>query len=431
MEDFELEYESRSAGKRALVLNAHRFEREDRILLAIEDVTESRRAEEEARQSQKMEAIGYLAAGVAHDFNNLLTAMMGNASLLLSAMPEGDSGRPMMESIVSGGQRAADLTRQLLAYAGKGRFYVERVDLSEVVMRTGKLIHQSIPPAVQIRMDLDTSLPLFLADPSQVQQVAMNLMINAAEAIGAAGGVVLVRTGRQTVTHEPLPDLYSGEKVAPGEYVFLEVRDNGAGMDEQTVRRIFDPFFTTKFTGRGLGLAAVLGIIRQHKGAVQVHSAPGRGSSFKTLFAVAEAVPAPMAEGEGRQDLRGAGTILVVDDEEMIRSFTKSALESYGYQVLLAADGHEGVRMFQEKSGEIGLVLLDVAMPGMDGLATLEKIREIRPDVHVLVCSGFGDLDVEARFPKSEIAGFFAKPYTVKQLARKVKECLKPAAAGA
>jgi nitrogen-specific signal transduction histidine kinase/ActR/RegA family two-component response regulator len=406
------------------VLNAHRLEREERILLAIEDVTEIRRAEDEARQSQKMEAIGYLAAGVAHDFNNLLTSMVGNASLLLNALPAGDSGQSALESIVSSGERAAELTRQLLAYAGKGRFYVERVDLSEVVMRTGRLIHQSIPPAVQVRMDLDGHLPLLLADPSQVQQVAMNLTINAAEAIGAAGGVVLVTTGRQTVTHEALPDLYSGEKVAPGEYVFLEVRDNGSGMDEQTVKRIFDPFFTTKFTGRGLGLAAVLGIVRQHKGAVQVHSVPGRGSSFRTLFAVAETGPAPKAEGEVRRELRGVATILVVDDEEMIRNFSKSALESYGYEVLLAADGYEGVRMFRERAGEIGMVLLDVAMPRMGGRATLEQIREIRPDVPVLVCTGFGDLDAEARFTKSEIVGFLAKPYTAKQLARKIKECM-------
>jgi two-component system CheB/CheR fusion protein len=424
MEDFEMEYESVSTGRRILVLNAHRFHREDRILLAIEDVTESRRAEEEARQSQKMEAIGYLAAGVAHDFNNLLTGMVGNASLLLSALPEGDSRRPAIESIVSGGERAAELTRQLLAYAGKGRFYAERVDLSEVVMRTGRLIHQSIPPEVQIRMDLDRHLPLLLADPSQIQQVAMNLMINAAEAIGGSGGVVTVRTGRQTVTHDPLPDLFLGEKVAPGEYVFLEVRDNGSGMDEQTVKRIFDPFFTTKFTGRGLGLAAVLGIVRQHKGAVQVHSVPGRGSSFRTLFAVGEAEPAREAEGEGRQDLRGAGTVLVVDDEEMIRNFTRSALESLGYKVLLAADGREAVRVFQERSAEIGLILLDVAMPGMDGPATLARIRETGPNVRVLICSGFGDLDVEGRFAKNDIAGFLAKPYTVKQLAGKVKECM-------
>jgi signal transduction histidine kinase len=330
MEDFEIEQEVPSAGRRILLLNARRFERQQQILLAIEDVTESRRAEGELRQSQKMEAIGYLAAGVAHDFNNLLTSIMGHASLLLDIMAEDDSGRSALESIITGAQRAADLTRQLLAYAGKGRFYLERVDLSEVVIQTGRLIHASIPASVQLRLDLDKHLPLLLADPGQMQQVAMNLVINGAEAIGAAGGAVLVRTGWQTITDEPLPDLYPNEQLAPGEYVFLEVQDNGSGMDEQTVRRIFDPFFTTKFTGRGLGLAAVLGIVRHHKGAVQVHSVPGRGSSFRVLFPATEKAPSEIAEDVTSDDLRGAGTVLVVDDEEMIRSFTRSALEPYG-----------------------------------------------------------------------------------------------------
>jgi len=427
MEDFEIQNEDPSAGQRILLLNARRFENEERILLAIEDVTESRRAEAGLRQSQKMEAIGYLAAGVAHDFNNLLMGVIGNASLLMETLGEDDPGRSPLRNIISGGERAAELTRQLLAYAGKGRFYLERVDLSKVVIQTGRLIHASIPPKVQLRLDLDKHLPLLLADPGQMQQVAMNLMVNGAEAIGNAGGAVQVKTGRQTVTGQPLPNLFLDEKVAPGEYVFLEVLDNGAGMDEQTIHRIFDPFFTTKFTGRGLGLAAVLGIVRQHKGALQVHSVPGRGSSFRVLFPVAETVSPRSAEDAIPDSLRGAGAVLVVDDEELIRNFSKSALEPYGYTVLLARDGQEGVRLFQERSGDIVLVLLDVALPGMDGLETLERIREIRPGVPVLVCSGFGDIDVEKRFAGQEIAGFFPKPYTVKQLARKVKECLAPA----
>jgi CheY-like chemotaxis protein len=316
-----------------------------------------------------------------------------------------------------------------LAYAGKGRFYLERVDLSEVVIQTGRLIHASIPASVQLRLDLDKHLPLLLADPGQMQQVAMNLVINGAEAIGAAGGAVLVRTGWQTITDEPLPDLYPNEQLAPGEYVFLEVQDNGSGIDEQVVRRIFDPFFTTKFTGRGLGLAAVLGIVRHHKGAVQVHSVPGRGSSFRVLFPATEKAPSEIAEDVTSDDLRGAGTVLVVDDEEMITRFTRSALEPYGYTVLVARDGQEGLRLFEERSSDIGLVLLDVAMPGMDGLETLERIRGIRLDVPVIVCSGFGDVDVESRFAGKDIAGFFPKPYTVRQLARKVKECMPPAGA--
>jgi nitrogen-specific signal transduction histidine kinase/CheY-like chemotaxis protein len=407
-----------------VLLNARRFEGEDRILLAIEDVTQLRRTEEELRQSQKMEAIGFLAAGVAHDFNNLLTGMIGNASLLLDSLPESESTTSTLQNIISGGERAAELTRQLLAYAGKGRFYLERVDLSHVVIQTGRLIHPSIPPNVQVRLDLDKHLPLLLADPGQIQQIVMNLMINAAEAVGEQEGVIQVRTGRQAVRGESLPDLFFKEAVVPGNYVFLEVRDNGSGMDEQTIQKIFDPFFTTKFTGRGLGLAAVLGIVRQHKGAIQLHSVPGRGTSFRVLLCVGEKEPTPVSTDVSEAELRGSGTVLVIDDEELIRNYCKSALASYGYNVLLARDGAEGIQLFQEKANQIGLVLLDVAMPGMDGSQTLERIRHVRADVPVVVCSGFGDMEVEARFAGKQIAGFFPKPYTVKQLARKVKECI-------
>lgn len=431
MKDFEVRQDIPSEGMRVVLLNARRFEGEERILLAIEDVTELRRTEEELRQSQKMEAIGFLAAGVAHDFNNLLTGVVGNASLLLDSLPESEPTFSTLRSIISGGERAAELTRQLLAYAGKGRFCLERVDVSKVVIQTGRLIHPSIPGNVQVRLDLDKHLPSLLADPSQIQQIVMNLIINAAEAIGDKGGVVQVRTGRQTVRDESLPDLFLKKAVAPGNYVFLEVQDNGSGMNEQTLQKIFDPFFTTKFTGKGLGLAAVLGIVRHHKGAIQLHSDPGRGTSFRVLLSVDEKEPTPVVADANEAELRGSGTVLVIDDEELVRSYSRSALLRYGYDVLLARDGAEAVRLFQEKADQIGLVLLDVAMPGMDGAKTLERIREIRPDVPVLVCSGFGDVEVEACFAGKEIAGFFPKPYTVKQLARKVKECIGAVGSGA
>lgn len=426
LNDFEVRQEISSEGARIVLLNARRFEGEERILLAIEDVTEHRRTEEELRQSQKMEAIGFLAAGVAHDFNNLLTGMIGNASLLLEALPESDPKTSTLRAIISGGEQAAELTRQLLAYAGKGRFYLERVDLSQVVIQTGRLIHPSIPSSVQVRLDLDKQLPLLLADPGQIQQIVMNLIINAAEAIGERAGVVQVKTGRLSVGTEPLPDLFLKEDVAPGEYVFLEVQDNGSGMDERTMQRIFDPFYTTKFTGRGLGLAAVLGIVRQHKGAIQLHSVPGRGTSFRVLLCADQNWQMPTAAVAKLDELRGVGTVLVVDDEELIRNFCRSALMHYGYEVLLARDGPEAIRLFHEKADQIGLVLLDFAMPGMDGAQTLERIREIRSDVRVVVCSAFGDVEIEAHFAGKQIAGFFPKPYTVKQLGMRVKECIAP-----
>jgi two-component system CheB/CheR fusion protein len=425
LNDYELKQEVTLDGARVALLNARRFEQDERILLAIEDVTELRRAEEELRQSQKMEAIGFLAAGVAHDFNNLLTGMMGNASLLLDSLPEDDATAGTLRDILTGGARAAELTRQLLAYAGKGRFFLQRVDLSRVVMETGRLIQNSIPPTVQVQLDLDKQLPLLLADPGQMQQVVMNLMINAAEAIGDAAGIVHVRTGRQAVRSEPLPDLLPNESAAPGEYVFLEVQDNGSGMDEATKQRIFDPFFTTKFTGRGLGLAAVQGIVRQHRGAIQLRSVPGRGTSFRVLLYAAETLPSEAGAGAQPDELRGSGTVLVVDGEEVIRSLCRSALTSLGYRVLTAANGEEAVRALAENRAQIGIVLLDVAMPAADGARTLARIREIRPDLPVMICSAFGDVEVEQRFGE-EIAGYLPKPYTVKQLARMVKQKIAP-----
>lgn len=423
LSDFEIEQSLPSGARRVLQLNARRFEYEERILLAIEDVTERRRLEDEARQSHKMEAIGYLAAGVAHDFNNLLTGIIGNASLVLDSLPEGSPERSQIETVVAGGQRAAELTRQLLAYAGKGRFYLERVNLSELIMQTGKLIHPSIPQKVQVRLDLDQHIPLLLADPGQLSQVVTNLMINAVEAIGENSGIVQVRTGTQRVAQEPLQDIWPGQNPAAGEYAFLEVLDNGSGMDEETKQRVFDPFFSTKFTGRGLGLAAVLGIVRQHNGAVQLHSVRGRGTSFRILFPVGERVPSPTTVPVS-QDLRGSGTLLIVDDEELIRKFMKSALEPFGYRVLEARDGAEAVGLVRDRRGEIALVLLDYGMPGMNGLQTLEKIREFSHDVPVMVCSGFGELDIETCFAEQKVAAFMPKPYTVKQLAKKVKDCM-------
>jgi CheY-like chemotaxis protein len=250
----------------------------------------------------------------------------------------------------------------------------------------------------------------------------MNLVINGAEAIGEAGGRVLVRTGRQRVTRERLPDLPPNQTAEPGECVYLEVQDTGSGMDEQTRSRIFDPFFTTRFMGRGLGLAAVLGIVRQHKGVVQVHSVPGRGSTFRVLLPAGDEVSPRIADGEHWRRLRGSGTVLVVDADEVIRSFGRAALERYGYRVLLAQDGPEAVRLFQEAPREIGLVLIDMAMPGMNGLETLERILAIRPGTPAILCGGLDDQHAERRFDDKRVAGSLPKPYTERQLAERIKE---------
>ena len=423
IEDYELLYEHPIMGRRTLLLNAHRFDREQRILLAVQDVTEARRYENELHQSQKMEAIGYLAAGVAHDFNNLLTGILGNASLLLAKLGSSTSSSETLGYIISSGEQAAALVRQLLAYAGKGYFYLKQVDLTDTVVRTVRLIQTTLPLTVRLRLELAGDVPTVLADESQIQQLVMNLIINAAEAIGSSGGDVLVRTGRQTLRGETLPDSVLQEKPVPGEYLFLEVTDTGCGMDEATASRIFDPFFTTKFTGRGLGLAAVQGIVRQHKGAIQLHSVLGKGSSFRIFLILGEAAPALDETPEIREDLRGSGLILVIDDEQMIRTFSRAALESYGYEVLLAGDGSEGIRLFREHANKVKIVLLDIGMPGMNGYETLRRLREIQRDTPVLICSGFGELETEQHLKDDEdVAGFLPKPYTAKQLAEAVKE---------
>ena len=249
------------------------------------DVTERRRIEEQLRHTQKLESLGVLAGGVAHDFNNLLTGIMGNASLALDSASPYDPNRVLLEEVMKAAERAADLTRQLLAYAGKGRFIMRTVNLSDLVREISGLVQTSVPKAVQLRLQLADRLPGIDADPGQMQQIVMNLVINGAEAIGPEGGSVLVRTGASRSTRSTsIPCLRPGDLLRPGEYVSLEVHDTGSGMTEETLARIFDPFFTTKFAGRGLGLSAVLGIVRAHKGALKVYSKPGQGTTFKVLF---------------------------------------------------------------------------------------------------------------------------------------------------
>jgi signal transduction histidine kinase len=257
------------------------------------DITDRRRFERHLQHTQKLESLGLLAGGIAHDFNNLLTGIMGNASLGLTELPDSAPIRRNLREIVSASERAADLTRQLLAYAGKGRFVLERIDLSQLVREIEPLIRTSIPKMVDIQLDLGAGLPSVEADPGQIQQLVMNLIINGAEAIGEANpGAVVIRTETRDLDAEEIRREFPNDPLSPGSYVGLEVRDTGSGMDEATRNKIFDPFFTTKFQGRGLGLAAVSGIVRAQKGAIRVYSSPGRGSSFQVLFPAVAAKPA-------------------------------------------------------------------------------------------------------------------------------------------
>ncbi len=321
-------------------------------------------------------------------------------------------------------ERAADLTRQLLAYAGKGRFVMRTLDLSDLVREIGGLVQTSLPKQAQLRLQLADDLPGIDADPGQLQQIVMNLVINGAEAIGPEGGSVLVRTGVQEVdTHYISTMSSAGELLKPGRYITLEVHDTGAGMDEATLAKIFDPFFTTKFAGRGLGLSAVLGIVRAHHGALKVYSKPGQGTTFKVLFR-ASANPVVHQAQPAKRQLDGAGTVLVVDDEEIVRLTAKHTLERYGYHTMLANDGVTALEAYRDQPGLIGLVLLDLTMPVMNGEETLRHLQTVNPRVKVLLSSGYNEVEAVQRFAGKGLAGFIQKPYTAAGLAEKVKEAL-------
>jgi two-component system, cell cycle sensor histidine kinase and response regulator CckA len=389
------------------------------------DVTERKRAERQLRETQKLESLGLIAGGVAHDFNNLLVGILGNASLALEAIPSSSPNHVLLKQVVMAGERASHLTRQLLAYAGKGRFVTEKLDLSVLVREISALIQTSIPKSVQLRLELALGLPLVLADPSQMQQLIMNLVINGAEAIGEEqNGTVLVTTDAQEVDEAYLRNNFAGEKARPGRYVVIEVHDSGCGMNEEVRSKLFDPFFSTKFTGRGLGLAAVLGIVRGHQGMIRVYSIPGKGSTFKVLLPAVEGTIGESNDDKVAQELRGAGTILVVDDEGMVRSTAKAALEYYGYTVLMAADGLAGLDILRECHGEIAAILLDMTMPVMSGEETFRRIRGMLPAARVIVSSGYNEVEAIRRFTSKGIAAFIQKPYTASGLASVIQRAL-------
>jgi PAS domain S-box-containing protein len=389
------------------------------------DISVQKNLERQLRQTQKMESLGILAGGIAHDFNNLLVGIIGNASLAVDELPIANPVRQNLTDVLKAAHRAADLTRQLLAYAGKGAYVISHIDLSDLIREITTLVRSSIPPRVQLRLELQDHLPVVAADTAQIQQLVMNLVLNAAEAIGSdVEGTVLITTTVVNADPAYLASTFAGTILSPGKYVCIEVHDTGCGMDENTVSKIFDPFFTTKFTGRGLGLAAALGIVQGHKGALKVYSTPGRGSTFKVLLPAVEHAVRAAVQPREFQDLSGTGLILVIDDDDIVRRAAKAALERYGYRVLVAEDGATGLDMFRELTGRIRLVILDMTMPGIDGADVLRQLQTIQGDVRVVLTSGFNEIEAIRRFTGKGLAGFIQKPYTASQLAERVKQSL-------
>jgi two-component system cell cycle sensor histidine kinase/response regulator CckA len=397
------------------------------------DISERKRAEEERRkleqqvmQAQKLESLGVLAGGIAHDFNNLLTSILGNADLALGEVSPQAPAREHVRDIIRASRRAAELCRQMLAYSGKGHFVVQALSINEVVEEMTQLLSVSISKKVELRFELAARLPAVRGDATQLRQVVMNLITNASEAIGDQSGVITLSTGVTDCDERCLESVAGGgRRLAIGRYVFLEVTDTGHGMDSETLSRIFDPFFTTKFTGRGLGLAAVLGIVRGHQGGVRVQSEPGKGTSFRMLLPVGDSAseklrrPTPSPE-----NWRGRGWVLLVDDEEMIRGVARRMLEKSGFSVITAADGFAAIEMFKKHRERIRLVLLDMTMPRMDGESCLRELRQIDPGVRVIMTSGFNEQDIVGRFVGEGPAGFVQKPFTRGELLPKIRESL-------
>jgi CheY-like chemotaxis protein len=321
-------------------------------------------------------------------------------------------------------ERAAFLTRQMLAYAGKGRLVQARIDMAELIREIATLIRASISKTVSLYLDVHAGLPAIEGDPGQIQQLVMNLVINGAEAIGEERpGSVEIRTALRQLSTDDLLDEFPSEQLAAGTYVAVSISDNGAGMDEATLGRIFDPFFTTKFTGRGLGLAAVLGIVRSHKGAIRVWSQPGEGSSFEIVLPAAGQSERAESKQPTRFQARGE-TVLVVDDEEIVRQVATAVLENAGFRVLTAENGRAGVALFEAHRDSIDVVFLDLLMPEMGGEEAFEAILSIRPDVPIILSSGFDRSEAERRFAGRRLAGFIQKPYNVDRLLGAIRAVL-------
>lgn len=381
------------------------------------DIEDSKRAEERLRQAQRLESIGLLAAGIAHDFNNIMAGIMGNASLVLDEVGPGPAEQ--IRAVISGAERAAHLTKQLLAYSGKGQFLVRDLDISEAASRAVELVRPSLPRSVELTMNVSKGIPGVCMDPGQLEQILVNLIINAGEAFeeGKPGkitvGISMTDIDKQFVDAR-------GEEIAAGRYASIEVHDTGVGIADHVRSRIFDPFFTTKFLGRGLGLAAVAGIVRANKGGITIDSVPGRGSSFRVLLPVGER---PAEQPEARSGAKGRATVLVVDDEADVRGFIAAVLRRQGYRALTASDGKEALAVCERESWEVDAAVIDVVMPVMSAKQLLPKIKERRPKMKVLLTSAYDHVEA-ARLCSYSGAAFIQKPYTAQQLTEAIDKLL-------
>jgi len=384
------------------------------ILSICHDLSEHRNAEMQLLHTQKLESLGVLAGGIAHDFNNILMAIFGNADLALMHLDDQSPVVDHLSRIQAAAARAADLTKQMLAYSGKGRFIVESLDLNGLIEKMLPMLKVSISINTTVKLNLQSTLPMVQADASQMNQAIMNLVLNASEAFGHEVGRITITTGSLECDRTYLDREFRGQNIKAGSYVYLEVADNGCGMDKETLTKLFDPFFSTKFTGRGLGMAAVLGIVKGHQGAIRVHSELGAGTVCKLLLP-ASGPPVQRVEHDRSGDSwQGNGRVLLVDDEEAVRRIGAALLEALGFTPIMATDGLDALRVFKE-TPDIALVLLDLTMPRMDGIRCFHELRKLDPTVKVIISSGYNEQDVSQKCGEG-LSGFIQKPYTLSLL---------------
>jgi PAS domain S-box-containing protein len=399
------------------------------VVIVFRDTSDARReAAERERllqrmlEAQRLESLGLVAGGVAHDFNNLLTAIIGNAELARTSLPKDAEAVPFLAGIEEASTRAAGLCQHMLAYAGRQQTELEPLDLNSLVHTTLQLLRSSLDAKAELVLQLEPHLPPIQADRTHVQQVTLNLILNAAEALCSQPGVVTISTHPITVDREALQKAALGDDFAPGTYIAFEVRDTGSGMSAETMGKIFDPFFTTKFTGRGLGLASVHGIARTHKAPVFVRSKLGFGTVFTILLPVAEEEIAPVLTERKRPRFHGEGAVLIVEDEPTVLFIMSRIVERLGFQSITAPHGQAALATLAASSVKPRLILLDVNMPGLDGVATLRELRRMQPDTPVILVSALPEDAALERFAGEKIAGVVHKPFRPEQLERKIAE---------
>ena len=374
-------------------------------------------------QAQKMESLGILAGGIAHDFNNLLQGILGNADLARRVVPQDSSAQKNLKSVSDIAQRASELCDGLLAYSGQGEILFGNVDLAETVREMAKLMEVALTKSCALHFDFGASLPLIYADKTQIRQVILNLITNASEAVGKSSGSVYIRARARHCESIELKTPLEETPLPAGRYLVLEIEDTGCGMDPNVLQRMFEPFFTTKFTGRGLGLAATLGIMRAHKSALDIQSSPGEGTRVRLSFpALPDEATLPEEPVFPPPPSEPGGTILVVDDEKMVLMAAEGMLRNSGYDVRLAENGREALKIMNEEGSAITCVLLDLLMPEMSGEVVFEKLRELSGDLPVIISSGYSQHQMCSVFPESEVPHFIKKPYDLDQLLRVINE---------